>query len=87
MEIFNKISVSGHSLIVKLADKYRRALPFGNLKSRVGIAYTLSYYGDSDDVLFMMQRVSHRTRSFIHNSDRLKGFLARGIIAILKQAD
>ena len=36
--------------IVQIKDGYRIALPFGNLKSRLGTVKVLSYYGDRQKV-------------------------------------
>ena len=50
-------------------------MPFGDLKTRMGTIKTLSYLGDRDYVYSLMQRISHRSRTFIVSSKGLKPFL------------
>ena len=35
---------------VKIVDEYLNSLPFGNLKSRNGIAIMLSYFGEREEL-------------------------------------
>ena len=52
-------------------------MPFCSIVSRPALGIIWSYYGDSHDVSWLMQRGSHRTRAYFVNSDLLKGFLVR----------
>ena len=60
-------------------------MPFGALKSRLGIATVLSYFGGKDEVHGLMRVMSHKTRAYIKNAEGLKGFLVTsGITHLLK---
>jgi len=47
----------------------------------------LGFLGDSDEILNLMQRLSHSTRAYLVNAKGLKGFLVLGITAIFKEAE
>ena len=53
----------------------RKKIPFGTIGSKCAIAIILSFYGLKDDVNDLMQRMSHLTRVYFTNENRLKGFL------------
>ena len=72
---------------VSLREDFLKKLPFSKLQSRLVVAKVLSYFGDSDQVYYLMQTTSHRTRAYITNASGLKGFLVRGVISILKEAE
>ena len=78
---------TGTSFLVSIKDGNRSSLPFGNLNSRNGVAIVLSFFGCSQEVLYLMQRFNHKSRAYISNAGGLKGFLVPQIIAILKEAN
>ena len=72
---------------VPIKDEYRKLLPFGSLQSRNAVAIIFSLYGDSDQVLEIMRRASHRTRAYIVNAKGLKGFVVKpDLMKILNEA-
>ena len=77
---------TSRNIVTQIVEKYHKSLPFGELKSRMGVALVLSYFGDSEKVYKLMQCTSHRSRAYIFNAKGLKGFLVPGIIAALKEA-
>ena len=60
---------------VQIREEYLKALPFGSIESRVPVALIWSYYGDTLEVSWLMQRLSHKTRAYFVNAGMLKGFL------------
>ena len=52
-----------------------KALPLGSIQSRNVLAILFSLYGDSHDVSWLMQRLSHSSRAYFINAGLLKGFL------------
>ena len=69
---------------VKIREELKRELVFG-LKSRLPIAIILGFVGFRDEVLPMMQYLSHGTRAYIWNEDGLKGFVQRIDILVIEQ--
>ena len=63
-------------------------MPFGQiLKSRLVIAIVMSFFGDSDDVHFLMKRISHSSKACFDRANAFKGFLTPGITKDLKDAE
>ena len=60
---------------VEIIDAYKKALPFLGLKSRVPVAVVFAFYGYKEEVLPLLQTLSHSTRAYIYNASGLKGFL------------
>merc|ERR1719266_513850 len=60
---------------VPIKTNHLQGQPFA-LKSRLGIAFVLAFYGDREEVSEFMQKASHRTRSYYINANGLKGFIA-----------
>ena len=53
-----------------------KGLPFGVIQSRNALAKTWSCYGDREEVSWLLQRLSHKTRAYFVNAHLLKGFLS-----------
>ena len=71
---------------VDIHEKHRTGLPF--LNSRLASGIMLSYLGYQNEVLPLLQTISHRTRAYAVNAKGLPGFVLRmDIMKILKQAD
>ena len=51
------------------------------------MATVLSYFGTSEKVYFLVQKLSHKTRAYFVNADELKGFLVHGITDILVESE
>ena len=68
-------------------SEFFKELPFGQLKTRHGVAIVLSYLDDSKNVNSLMQQISHRARAYIFNAKGLKGFLVPGVISIIEKAN
>ena len=65
-------------------------MPFGSIYAREPIARVFGYVGFIDEVIPILQVMSHKTRAFICNpsANFLQGFLyKKEIIKILKRAD
>ena len=60
--------------------------PFDDIKSRNATATILSFLGYRHEIIPQMQRISHRSRAYIWNSDGLPGFLICDISLILQSA-
>ena len=45
------------------------------LESRNVMGTIFSYVGHSDEVINLMQRISHKSRAYIWNADALQGYL------------
>ena len=73
---------------VQIREELKIGLVFG-FGARLPIATFLSYVGYHDEVLELMQVLSHGTRAYISNSDGLKNFLIvnKEIWYILRKAD
>ena len=63
-------------LKVQVYHEVYKGIPFGNLSSRNVVAEILSYYGNSQMVASLMQKLSHLTRAYFIREDRLGGFLS-----------
>ena len=51
------------------------------------MATVLSFYGDSEQVGFLMQTASHKTRAYYINANGFSGFVVESaIIDVLKKA-
>ena len=44
---------------VNIPNDLRRGLPFGKLMSRNGTAIVMCYYGDTEEVIELLQKTSH----------------------------
>ena len=71
---------------LSIRRKYLKSLPFRNLRTRLGTAVILSYFGDDEAVSRLLQRLSHRSRAFFFNAKGLKGFLTVSVSTILERA-
>ena len=74
-----KVGKTEWHLKVKISNKLLKKLPIKKLESRYAMAVVLSFYGDSMEVLELMQRLSHGTRAYFFNEEGLKGFLTPSI--------
>ena len=53
---------------VSIKDERRKLMPFAKMQSRVTVAIMLGFLGDSDEILNLMQRLSHTTRAYLVNA-------------------
>ena len=71
---------------VPIKEELKKNLIFG-IQSRPAIGMILSFFGYSYEVFELMQTLSHSTRAFIFNAERLNGFLVKlDIFQILHDA-
>ena len=61
--------------VVAIREEYLKDLPFGELKSRHGLALMWSYLGDRFLVGHLMQTLCHRSRAYYVQANQLRGFL------------
>ena len=54
--------------MVSMKDERRKLIPFAKMQSRVTVAIMLGFLGDSDEILNLMQRLSHTTRAYLVNA-------------------
>ena len=52
-----------------------RSLPFDQIQSRLATATILSYVNFKEEVIILLQSLSHSTRAYLHNAGGLPGFL------------
>ena len=72
---------------VQIKESMKKELVFG-LGARPAIGIMLSYFGYQNEVMHIMQSVSHGTRAYIVNADGLTNFLQiTRIHKVLKAAD
>ena len=69
-------TTTGIDVRVQIKQELKKNLIFG-IQSRPAIGMILSFFGFSHEVFELMQTLSHSTRAFIFNADRLNGFLVR----------
>ena len=68
---------------IPIKKKLKKGLIFG-IRARPPIGILLSFLGFCDEVMPILQVLSHSTRAFIINANGLPGFIVqRGIINIL----
>ena len=80
-------SVLEFDIKVQIKDELKKGLIFG-LKARPTIGITLSFVGYRDEVMPLMQTLSHATRAFIVNANGLPGFVVQfDIVKHLKEED
>ena len=71
---------------VPLRKELKHKLIFG-LEARLPIAEVLSFLGYEDEVLPVLQQLSHGTRAYVWNAGGLKGFLVVSAIqGVLRKA-
>ena len=69
---------------VTIKKKLKKSLIFG-IRARPPIGILLGFLGFRDEVIPILQAISHGTRAFIINANGLPGFIVRrGIIHILE---
>ena len=61
-------------LKVAIKNEHRSGQPF-SLKTRIGVAFVFSFWGEAEDVREFMRRASHKTRSYFVHARGLRGFL------------
>jgi hypothetical protein len=69
-------TTTGIDVKVQIKQELKRNLIFG-IQSRPAIGMIFSFFGFSHEVLELMQTLSHSTRAFIFNAERLNGFLVK----------
>ena len=69
-------TTTGIDVKVQIKQELKRNLIFG-IQSRPAIGMILSFFGFSHEVFELMQTLSHSTRAFIFNAERLNGFLVK----------
>jgi hypothetical protein len=69
-------TTTGIDVKVQIKWELKRNLIFG-IQSRPAIGMILSFFGFSHEVFELMQTLSHSTRAFIYNAERLNGFLVK----------
>ena len=71
----NVSHVSHWDIIVHVKTDLRKKSPMGQLTSRHVAAVVLQHLGYQEEVLLLMQQMSHCSRAFIHGADGLQGIL------------
>ena len=65
-----------------------KVLLIKGLESRNVMGTILSYVDHSDEVISLMQRISHSSRAYIWNADALQGYLVKqNVIKILEKIE
>ena len=90
-ESTNRTSLSLYSnkefiQVPQTVQRPRGQIPFKNFQSKLGIATVMTFFGDTDEVSSLMQRLSHKTYKYFINEKKLSGFLVHSISAILRRA-
>ena len=67
--------MSQWDIIVKLKTDLRKKSPLGKLTSRHVVAVVLQHLGYQEEVLILMQQMSHCSRAFINEVNGLTGIL------------
>ena len=63
------------------------SLPFKDLQSRVCTATILQYTGYQQQIILLLQKLSHKSRAYIFNANGLQGFLIKeDYLSVLKSA-
>ena len=71
------INTATWQIKIKIKTNFMKNLPFENLQSRLPTATILAYTGHLREVIFIFQRLSHKSRAFIFNAKGLEGFLVK----------
>ena len=59
---------------MQIKENDLKGMPF-KLKTRYGMVTVFSYFGDSEEVGELMQKVSHKTRAYYVNINGFRGFI------------
>ena len=59
---------------IQIREELKKGLIFG-LRARLAIGLVLGFVAYGDEVLHLMQTLSHSTRAYIINANGLKGFV------------
>ena len=72
---------------VPIKEEFKKILPLHDLQSRNVTGTVLSYVDHREEVVVILQNLSHKTRAYIINAAGLKGYLVwEPIKRILKEA-
>ena len=75
MSLNQQAKAKGWMVKVRIKRRHRKSLPIRCLQSRPASATVFSFYGYKHEVCWLLQRLNHKTRAYIVNSDGLRGFV------------
>ena len=74
---FDKVCRETWLIKVPIKNDKLKTLPFEQLQSRCVLGTMLGYVNVMQGVVFILQRLSHKTRAYIWNANGLPGFLVK----------